>query len=150
MIGTRTRGQQQRGQGDSNGNDEDDDDDPSTAPTATMTTQCRRRRHQLLYSEEPAIAGLPRCRSCCIWETAARTSHRGDKGTATGTMRTRTMTPAPPRRRRRRRHNVVVVNSSCTRRNPQLRVSRDAGAVAYGRQRRAPHIAGTRGQQREL
>ena len=57
-----------RGQGDSNGNDEDDDDDPSSTLTTTTTTQCRRlrRHHQLLYSKEPAIAGLPRCRSCCM------------------------------------------------------------------------------------
>ena len=53
-----------RGQRDNNENDEDEDDDPSTAPTTT-TTQCRCRQ-QLLYLKEPAIAGLPRCRSCCM------------------------------------------------------------------------------------
>jgi hypothetical protein len=93
MIGTRTRGQQQWGQGDSNGNNEDDDDNPSTTPMRMTMTQCHHhRQHQLLYLKEPTIAGLPRCRSCCIWETVVRTSHCGDKRTAMGTMRTRTMT----------------------------------------------------------
>ena len=36
-------------------------------PAALMTTTQSRRRHQLLRSKEPAITGLPRCRSC--WMT---------------------------------------------------------------------------------
>jgi hypothetical protein len=131
-----------QGQEDSNGDYEDEDDDPSTALMRMMTTQCCCCQ-QFLYSKEPTIVGLPRCRSCCIWETVAHTSHHGDKGTTMRMMRTRTMTLAPPRRQRR--HNVVIVNSSCTRRNPQLWVSQDAGAVAYGRQQHAPpsHIMHT-------
>jgi hypothetical protein len=57
-----------QGQRDSNGNDEDDDNDPSSTLTMMTMTQCHHHRHhhQLLYLKEPAIVGLPRCRSCCM------------------------------------------------------------------------------------